>query len=332
MKKILLVAICVAGCLVAKTQSTHFSQFYSTPLLVNPAATGLTPGPYRLAGNYRSQWNAAGSPYTTITFSGDAQLLSSQISEGNILAGGLTFVNDKTMDGAVQTNNLIVSGAYHVAIFDDPYQTVGVGFQGSYNEKRIDFSRLLFESQYNNNGGFDPAAPVGERLENGKKHYFDINAGAMYSYAVEDRSMFAGFAMYNILKKEENYLTEQFKTPTLFSASAGGDIDVGVNNSFYFSGNYRRQGNSNELTLGMAYGFFIDGEGFSSFRLGMWHRLKDAIIPYAGLTYKGLQLGCSFDYTTSQAKTKSQIRNTFEISLLYLAEDKSEIKRLIPWY
>ena len=331
MKKFLLVTLSVVACVVAKTQSTHFSQFYSTPLLVNPAATGLTPGPYRIAGNYRSQWNGAGSPYTTFTFSGDAQILSGQITEGNILGAGLTFVNDKTMDGAVQTNNLIVSGAYHISIFEDPYQTIGVGFQGSYNEKRIDFSRLLFESQYNN-GGFDPSAPVGERLENGKKHYFDINAGAMYSYSVEDRSMFAGVAMYNILKKEENYLTEQFKTPTLFSATAGGDIDVGVNNSFYFSGNYRKQCNSNELTLGLAYGFFIDGEGFSSFRLGMWHRLKDAVIPYAGLTYKGLQLGCSFDYTTSAAKTKSQIRNTFEISLVYLAEDKSEIKRLIPWY
>jgi type IX secretion system PorP/SprF family membrane protein len=333
MKKILLILLFAVDSIVAKTQSTHFSQFYSTPLLINPASTGLTPGPYRLAGNYRSQWNAAGSPYTTVTFSGDAQILSGQLTEGNILGAGLTFVNDKTMDGAVQTNNLIVSGAYHISIFDDPYQTVGVGFQGSYNEKRIDFSRLLFESQYdNNNGGFDPSAPVGERLENGKKQYFDISAGAIYSYSVEDRSMFAGIAMYNILKKQDNYLTEQFKTPALFSAIAGGDIDVGINNSFYFSGNYRKQGNSNELTLGMAYGFFIDGEGFSSFRLGMWHRLKDAVIPYAGITYKGLQLGCSFDYTTSQAKTRSQIKNTFEISLLYLAENKSEIKRLIPWY
>jgi type IX secretion system PorP/SprF family membrane protein len=331
MKKTLLIILSVAIFEDVKTQSTHFSQFYSTPLMVNPASTGLTPGPYRLAGNYRSQWNAAGSPYTTFTFSADAKILTGQLVEGNILGAGLTFVNDKTMDGAVQTNNLIVSGAYHIALFDDPYQTIGLGFQGSYNEKRIDFSRLLFESQYNN-GGFDPAAPVGERLETGRKQYFDINAGAMYSYSVEDRSMFAGVAMYNILKKQENYLTEQFKTPALFSAIAGGDIDVGVNNSFYFSGNYRRQGNSNELTLGMAYGFFIDGEGFSAVRLGMWHRLKDAIIPYAGLTYKGLQLGCSFDYTTSSAKTGSQIRNTFEISLLYLAEDKSEIKRLIPWY
>ena len=331
MKKFNLFSICIVLCLTARSQAVHFSQFYSTPLLINPASTGMTPGPYRLAGNYRSQWNAAGSPYTTFAFSGDAQILSDRITEGNILGVGLSFVNDKTMDGAVQMNSIAFGGGYHISLSEEPYQSIGVGFQGSYNEKRIDFSRLQFENQFGN-GGFDPSAPIGEGLENGKKQYFDINAGAMYNFSLEDRSMFAGVAAYNILKKQENYFTDQFKTPMLLSAVAGGDIDIGVNNSFYFSGNFRNQGNSNELTLGMAYGFFIDGEGFSAFRLGMWHRLKDAIIPYAGLTYKGLQLGCSFDYTVSQAKTKSMIRNTFEISLVYLAEDKTELRRLIPWY
>jgi len=331
MKKYLLLIIGFAVSVIAKSQATHFSQFYSTPLLINPASTGLTPGPYRLAGNYRSQWNAGGSPYTTMTFSGDAQILSGRLAEGNILGAGLAFVNDKTMDGAVQMNGLTVSGAYHISLSEEPSQTISLGFQGTYNEKKIDFTRLQFENQFSN-GGYDPSAPVGEGLQSGKKQYFDINAGAMYSFSLEDRSMFAGISMYNILKKQENYLTEEFKTPPLFSAIAGGDIDVGFNNSFYFSGNYRKQGNSNELTLGMAYGFFLDGEGFSALRLGLWHRLKDAIIPYAGLTYKGLQLGASFDYTVSSAKTGSQIRNTFEISLVYLAEDKTELKRMIPWY
>ena len=331
MKKVHLFFVCFSFCLIARSQAVHFSQFYSTPLLINPASTGMTPGPYRLTSNYRSQWNAAGSPYTTFTFSGDAQVMSDRLTEGNILGVGLSFVNDKTMDGAVQMNSIAFSGGYHISLSEEPYQSIGVGFQGSYNEKRIDFSRLQFENQFGN-GGFDPSAPIGEGLENGKKQYFDINAGAMYNFSLEDRSMFAGVAAYNILKKQENYFTEQFKTPMLLSAVAGGDIDIGVNNSFYFSGNFRNQGNSNELTLGMAYGFFIDGEGFSAFRLGMWHRLKDAIIPYAGLTYKGLQLGCSFDYTVSSAKTKSEIRNTFEISLVYLAEDKTELRRLIPWY
>lgn len=331
MKKLIIFFAACAFYMVTSAQTYHFSQFYSTPLLINPAATGLTSGPYRFAANYRSQWDGASSPYTTLTFSGDAHILPGKIADGNILGLGLAVVNDKTMDGAVQMNNISLSAGYHISLDPDNVQTIGVGFQGSYNEKRIDFSRLQFENQFGN-GGYDPSLPIGEGLESGKKAYMDLNAGAMYSFALEDRSFFAGVAGYNLLKKEDNYQTEQFKTPRLISVLAGGDIDVGVNNSFYFSGNYRQQANDNEITLGMAYGVFIDPEGYYALKLGLWHRIKDALIPYAGISYKGMQLGCSYDYSVSGSKTRSQLRNTFEISLLYLAPDESELKRLIPWY
>jgi type IX secretion system PorP/SprF family membrane protein len=324
----------VAACAISSltnAQTYHFSQFYSTPLLTNPAATGLTPGPYRLAANYRSQWNTDGSPYTTFTFSGDAHILKNKLADGNILGLGMVVLNDKTMHGAVQTNNLAVSAGYHISLDPDNVHSIGVGFQGTYNERRTDFSRLQFETQFGNNG-YDPSLPIGETLGNGKKYYLDFNAGAMYSLAMEDRSLFAGVAAYNLLKKEDNYLTEQFKTPRLFSVVAGGDIDLGFNNSFYFSGNYRKQSNDQEITVGMAYGVFLDGEGFYAVKLGLWHRLQDALIPYAGFSYKGVQVGCSFDYAVSGTKTRSQLKNTFEISILYLAPDRSELKRLVPWY
>jgi type IX secretion system PorP/SprF family membrane protein len=331
MKKIFLFIATCAGGFLASAQSYHQSQFYSTPLLVNPAFTGNTGGPYRFAANYRSQWRNEGTPYTTFTASGDAHILKNELSENSVLGIGLTFLNDKVLDGVIQTNSFAFSTGYHIGLDPDNVQRVSVGFQGSYSEKRVDFSRLQFENQFGN-GGYDPTLPIGEALGDGKKHYFDLNAGAMYSFTLDDRSIFAGVSMYNILKKEESYLTEQFKAPTLVSVMAGGDIDVGFNNSFYFSGNYRKQGKNNELTLGAAWGMFIDQTGYTSFRLGMWHRVKDAIIPYVGVTYKGLQVGGSLDYTISGAKTQSQIRNTFEISVVYTGEDKAELMRLIPWY
>ena len=331
MKKIFLFIVTCAGGFLASAQSYHQSQFYSTPLLVNPAFTGNTPGPYRFTANYRSQWRNEGTPYTTFTASGDAHILKNALSENSVLGIGLTFLNDKVLDGVVQTNSFAFSTGYHIGLDPDNVQRVSVGFQGSYSEKRVDFSRLQFENQFGN-GGYDPTLPIGEALGDGKKHYFDLNAGAMYSFALDDRSVFAGVSMYNILKKEESYLTEQFKAPTLLSVMAGGDIDLGFNNSIYFSGNYRKQGKNNELTLGAAWGMFIDQTGYTSFRLGMWHRVKDAIIPYVGVTYKGLQVGGSLDYTISGAKTQSQIRNTFEISVVYTGEDKAELMRLIPWY
>jgi type IX secretion system PorP/SprF family membrane protein len=331
MKKILIPLLLCILALSGMSQSTHFSQFYSTPLLINPAATGATSGPYRVAANYRSQWNSGGSPYTTFTFSGDAHILKDKMAEGNTLGLGLVILNDKTMSGALQTNSVALSAGYHIALDAENIQSIGVGFQGSYNERRVDFSRFQFENQYGN-GGFDPTLPIGEGLESGKKYYMDLNAGAMYSFALDDRSFFAGAAAYNLLKKPESYLTEQFKTPTLYSFITGGDIDVGFNHSLYFSGNFRQQGKARETTIGMAYGFFVDQEGYTAVKVGMWHRLKDALIPYASVAYNGVQVGCSFDYTVSGAKTQSQIRNTFEISLIYIRPDESELKRLIPWY
>ena len=320
-----------AACLlyvVSNGQSTHFSQFYSTPMLVNPASTGLTYGPYRITSNYRNQWNDEGSPYKTFTFSGDAQIMKDKMPEGNILGLGLTFLNDKTLEGAVQSNSIALSTAYHVSI--DEVQSVGVGFQGTYNERRIDFNGLHFENQYNG-GGFDPSLPIGEALGDGKKYYMDLNAGAMYSFMDETRSFLAGIAAYNILKKEETYLTEQFKKPLLYSVVVSGDIDVGVNNSFYFSGNYRQAGKEHETTVGLAYGFFLDETGYTALKLGLWHRLKDAIIPYAGFSTNGLQVGFSYDYTVSQ-QTRANAKNAFEISVIYIRPDLTELRRLIPWY
>lgn len=312
---------------IANGQSTHFSQFYATPLLINPASTGLTTGPYRVAASYRSQWNDAGSPYKTMTASGDAKILTDRLTEGNKLGLGLVFVNDQTLEGAVQGNSIAISTGYHVAL--DEFQSIGVGFQGSYNEKRIDFSRLNFENQFNN-GEFNPSIPVGEALGDGRRYYFDVNAGAMYSFSGEDRSFFAGGSMYNIMKKDESFLTEQFKKPFLWSVVAGGDIDVGINHSIYFSGNFRRQGADNETTLGMAYGLFLDQTGYSVLKLGLWHRVKDALIPYAGFSINGLQIGVSYDYTLGQ--TRASATNAFEVSIMYLRPDLAELRRLIPWY
>ena len=119
MKKILVLIVTVAGSLMAGAQTYHQSQFYSTPLLVNPAFTGNTGGPFRVAANYRSQWRNEGSPYTTFTASGDAHILKSIMPAGNVLGAGLTFLNDKAMDGVVQTNSISLSTGYQIALDAD---------------------------------------------------------------------------------------------------------------------------------------------------------------------------------------------------------------------
>lgn len=56
MKKVLLfaVGICLAG--LVSAQDIHFSQFYMSPLNLNPALTGVMNCNMRVVGNYRNQY------------------------------------------------------------------------------------------------------------------------------------------------------------------------------------------------------------------------------------------------------------------------------------
>ncbi|TCZ69665.1 type IX secretion system membrane protein PorP/SprF, partial [Flaviaesturariibacter aridisoli] len=54
MKKLLAISILSAGTLSAAAQDAQLSQLHNTPLLLNPAQTGLYDKTYRLSGAYRN--------------------------------------------------------------------------------------------------------------------------------------------------------------------------------------------------------------------------------------------------------------------------------------
>ncbi|MEO6357893.1 MAG: type IX secretion system membrane protein PorP/SprF, partial [Ferruginibacter sp.] len=62
---VLLSSLQVAG------QDIHFSQFFETPLLRNPALGGLFSGDIRLQSVYRTQWQSVTVPYQTVSLNGE---------------------------------------------------------------------------------------------------------------------------------------------------------------------------------------------------------------------------------------------------------------------
>ena len=57
MKKILLgVGAAMMLTTTALAQDPHFTQYFTSPLTLNPALTGLVQGDLRFAANYRQQW------------------------------------------------------------------------------------------------------------------------------------------------------------------------------------------------------------------------------------------------------------------------------------
>ena len=52
-----------------QAQDPHFSQFFASPLTLNPAFTGKFDGVWRLAANHRDQWPSIPKAYVTTSAS-----------------------------------------------------------------------------------------------------------------------------------------------------------------------------------------------------------------------------------------------------------------------
>src|ERR1700740_59277 len=73
-------------------QDIHFTQYYFSPLSLNPANTGNYSGDYRGFINYRSQWKEIDKAYKTMSAGADVNFypLNQKVS------GGIYFINDKS--------------------------------------------------------------------------------------------------------------------------------------------------------------------------------------------------------------------------------------------
>ena len=174
-----LIAIMLSGSLMA--QDVHFTQYFTSPLTLNPALTGLVPDDLRWAANYRTQWSAVSStPYVTGTLSYDMAMLKGKLPEGDALGIGILGLYDKSGTGALTNTTVGLSMAYHKGIGRDKNQHISIGIQGFLVQKHIDFQKLTFEDQFDNSTGGTPY-PTNEHFTNADLTYPDFNVGAMYS-------------------------------------------------------------------------------------------------------------------------------------------------------
>src|SRR5688572_519658 len=88
----------ICGLTMATAQDIHFSQFYTSPLTLNPSLTGSFDGLMRFGGNYRTQWGSVSVPFQTVSIFTDLNMMRSKM-DGNWLSAGLHAVNDRAGDG-----------------------------------------------------------------------------------------------------------------------------------------------------------------------------------------------------------------------------------------
>lgn len=311
--------VCLGVTVQSRAQDPHFTQFFASPLTLNPANTGLFSGIGRIAANYRSQWGSIATPFVTGTVSADFQLLPGIIPANDILGVGGLLLYDQTGGGGLKTEYAALSVAYHKALDMDGNITLGVGGQLAVVQKRIDFSKLIFEDQLTSNG-FDPTLPSGEYIPNASITYPDYDVGLIYNQLIGQWSSFyAGLSYYHISQPHESFLGANYHLHSRFTAHGGGVIGFNASTSFYVSGLFMQQGSATEIAIGGALGLLVNGipETPTVFYVGSWYRYRDAINPYVGLQVNNVQVGITYDVNTSSLQAASLHRGGMEISVIY---------------
>jgi type IX secretion system PorP/SprF family membrane protein len=306
--------------LLGKSQDPHFSQFFASPLTLNPAFTGKFDGTVRVAGNYRNQWPAFNNVYTTSTLSVDFDILKNHLPDYDTWGIGILALTDKAAGGILTNNYLSLSTSYHKALDEDGFQQVGLGFQGTYGQKRLNTSKLFLEDQLTP-FGFTGVTQDVFNTENTNISYLDVNAGLLYSGSSnESNNFYVAASMYHINRPKESFKGGNWNIAPRTTISAGGYFPVSDILTLHTSGIYQMQSGATDTVVGGALAASFDdaAEEPSNVYGGMWYRFNDAIIPYLGLEFSGFRVGVSYDINVSSLKAGSQSRGGMELSIIYI--------------
>lgn len=321
MKKFLLtLTICISLASASLAQDPNFSQFFASPMTLNPALTGKFDGVYRFAANYRNQWPTINNAYTTMTASLDMSILKDRIPEVDQFGVGVMGFSDKAGAGVLKNTYYALSVAYHKGLDENGYNQIGAGFQGTYVNKRLDVSDLKFMDQLT---PFGFTNVTNEIFFNDQLNlsYFDLNAGFIFNGSTNGyNNYYLGASMYHINRPKESFMGGDFVLNPRVTIQAGGRIPVGTYNSLHLAANHSMQAKAHNTMLGGAFSLNVnnDDENPTNVYLGSWYRFQDAVIPYVGLEFGEWHFGFSYDVNISSLKAASNSKGGIELSLIYI--------------
>jgi len=332
MRRIIIIFSFCLLCLYSKGQDPHFSQFYASPLNLNPALTGIMAGQYRFNAIYRDQWRAVSVPYKTISASADFRY---HIIDQDFYTFGLRLNNDKAGDSGFTQTSAHLSSAYMKQISGgdkDHYVTAGV--QLGLAQSTMEWGSLWFGNQFDftllsENLNLD-SGEQGILTNTGRTEmYLDIGGGLTWFMTWgKTNSMTVGAALSHINKPNVSFLNDdQVSLHQKITGHFNLELEITDMYTIMPAILLQSQGPQMEIVFGSNFRFNEFDAAATAIRVGAWLRLvsnesktiaSDAIVVSAMYEFDRFLLGFSYDITTSGLSPANNRNGGFELSLSYL--------------
>ena len=329
MRKIVTLIALVVLSITGYSQQTEplFTQFYNTPLQLNPANAGLFAGRGRVILNYKRQWESFGESFQTIAASGDFQV-ARELSGGDFFGMGFDVIQDKA--GSTELKNF--AGNLHLSYTKalDARRThfVSVGFMGGYGQRSINPAAINWGSQWRQQG-FDNSINTPDQAMDQAASYFDLGTGINYFFSSRNdlTKFYLGAAGYHLTEPKISFLgDDNVVIGRKFVLNAGAKFYFGTGNAYSVFPNavYSWQGNSYVLIFGTDLEYIIEGGSrstgtrkYTSFAVGIYNRWNKTISPVVKLHKAGFSLYFSYDFELGNVTRVTNGQGGMEVSLKY---------------
>ncbi len=286
LRNLLIIFSLSLGVFTLTAQDIHFSQFYMSPLNLNPALTGVMNSQVRVIGNYRNQWASVlkSNAFSTYSVSYDQKIAVGRYDYFGI---GGTFWGDKAGQSDFKTLQGKMSASYSKRMggYRSKSHYLVVGAEAGVSQRSIDFLNLRWGSQHDGEGGFDATAISGEDFDRDNFLFADLSAGLMWFTVFDEYSNFyIGGAFSHLNRANQSFNSEEdIPLYSKFTIHAGAEL-MGQSRVGLVPGLVAFfQGPSFELNAGTSLKFLMGGRKRSknadsqSFQIGAWVRLANRV-------------------------------------------------------
>lgn len=293
----------------AHAQDMHFTQFYASPMYLNPAFAGSNVCS-RASLIYRNQWPGISTAYKTYMFSADHHVAKSPMNVG--LAVG------SDVAGSADLRTTVIYPTLSYESYLNRNYSIRLGVQPGIGMRSINYDKFVFGSEI--------VAGVGDRQasENRSTSYFDANAGVL----LYSDNAYIGASFFHMNQPNESLMGSRTQLPMKYSIHGGYTYDMSekskdlldykaVNIVFH----YRGQRKFSQLDLGFYYNQYV-------FTAGLWYRgipvfksyapgysNNDALAFLVGYKKDKIAIGYSYDLTISRLYKFTS--GAHELSLTY---------------
>jgi type IX secretion system PorP/SprF family membrane protein len=311
-------------------QDLHFSQYYRTPLLLNPANTGGNDKDIRLMVIGRNQWETVPVSYNSFGFSGDINIPFKMNRDK--IGVGLQVLRDQAGDARYTTFQSSLSGAYHLTTAGMNYFILSIGGSVNYYQRSYDPNKLTFDNQFNGDY-FDPSIPINEQFDKLSLRFLDFGLGINYQQTIMFRHVVnLGASQQHIASKQQNFLNVSQNTllQPKYNLYANAEFMVyknviGIIPLLF----YQYQDKKEELVLGQGISINLNPqvEEKNKLKMGCSFRIGDAIIPWMQWDFGDISIQGSYDANTSPLRIATNSYGGTELSIGYLIGYRKERER-----